>query len=115
MTAFATRRASRWEDDLQTRDVSCVAVDHTWAEFLYDIPDSLAPSMTNQFDVPGVGLVEHTGAPIDLSATPAHLGALEVLGESTRRVLLEAKLSPSEITDLAAAGVIAVHPDGAAT
>ena len=115
VTAFATRSASRWEHDLQERDVSCVAVDHTWAEFLYDIPDSLAPSMTTLFDVPGVGVVEHTGAAIDLSATPAHLGALEVLGESTRRVLLEAKLSPSEITDLAAAGVIAVHPDGAVT
>ena len=104
--AFAARSSAHWEEVLQAVDVSCVAADQTWPAFLFDDPTSLAPSMTGPFEVPGTGTVQHTGTAIDLSLTPAQIGPLEGLGESTLRILSDTDLAEASIVELLADGVI---------
>jgi crotonobetainyl-CoA:carnitine CoA-transferase CaiB-like acyl-CoA transferase len=105
---LARRSADEWEKLLSSSDVACVAAHRTWPHLLYDDDDSLPRGMTVQYEVPGVGQVQHTGPFVDLSATPAVIGTLEELGESTEAVLIGCGYSPAEVADLAARGVVKV-------
>ena len=113
-SAFATRPAAAWEAALSAAGVACVVADGTWQRFLFDEPGSLAPSMVRTFDMPGIGDVRHTGPTIDLSATPAQIGRLETLGESTVAVLSAAGIDASSLDALLDAGVIGTPPAGGA-
>ena len=64
--------------------------------------------------MPGIGDVRHTGPTIDLSATPAQIGRLETLGESTVAVLSAAGIDASSLDALLDAGVIGTPPAGGA-
>jgi crotonobetainyl-CoA:carnitine CoA-transferase CaiB-like acyl-CoA transferase len=87
-------------------DVACVAAHRSWPHLLFDEEGALAPGMVVEQEMPGVGRVRQTGPFIDLSATPGKLGQLEVLGQSTAAVLMEAGLTPEWVDELATRGVV---------
>jgi crotonobetainyl-CoA:carnitine CoA-transferase CaiB-like acyl-CoA transferase len=103
---FAQRPSADWEQRLQAADVACVVADRSWPYLLFDEEGALAPGMVVEQEVPGVGLVRQPGPSIDLSATPGQLGQLEVLGQSTAAVLMDAGLTADWIDELAARGVV---------
>lgn len=107
-----TRSTAEWEVLLAPRDVACVRADDTWPRFLYGDgghPGSVDPSMVVEYQVPGVGAVRHTGAAVDLSATPATIGDLEGLGQSSVELLCAAGLDRATVEGLVADGVVRVE------
>lgn len=106
---LALRPAAEWERDLCALDVACVRADDTWPHFLYGAAGSPArvdPRMVVEYHVPDVGTVRHTGAAIDMSVTPATVGCLERLGQSTVELLLAAGVEPERLEELMARGVV---------
>jgi crotonobetainyl-CoA:carnitine CoA-transferase CaiB-like acyl-CoA transferase len=108
---FAGRPAAEWENHLQGRDVPCVVADQSWPTILFDDVGALAPDLVTRYDVPGIGSVRQIGSAVDLSATPARLGQLEELGQSTAEILDEVGFSADQIEDLASRGIVRVARD----
>ena len=110
-TRLRRRTTDEWLEVLNAAGVPCGPLYDI--EQVYADPHVQAREMVVETVHPRMGTVRHIGSPVKLSVTPAAvLRPAPLLGQHSREVLAEAGLSPAEIDDLLAAGVLlSTSPD----
>ena len=103
---FAERSAEEWEALLLSADIACVSATRSWVEYLFSSDPGMPEEFTTAYDTEDYGRVEQSGIGVNLSATPGTVGLLEVLGQSTRSLLVELGYGEAAIRKLEADSVI---------
>ncbi|HVW41101.1 MAG TPA: CoA transferase [Amycolatopsis sp.] len=106
---LASRPAGEWEALFTARDVACVEVSREhFSRFTVEHEAMHANGFVGEVEHPMFGRHRRHGAIVELSDSPAELGAASVIGQHTRAVLTEIGYSEAELADLRARGVIAM-------
>jgi crotonobetainyl-CoA:carnitine CoA-transferase CaiB-like acyl-CoA transferase len=104
---FLRRTSEEWEGLLVPKDIPCVRADQSWREFLFSEHGERPEHFLVSYDLPEYGKVRQTGAGVNLSRTPAVVGAPASIGEHTRAILTEFGRTEDEIDRLKAEAVVA--------
>ena len=103
---FAGQSADAWETQLLAVDVACVRATRTWVDYLFAHDPGLPEDFVTSYDTETYGPLEQCGLPINLSATPGHVGPLQALGESTQPLLEALGYDEDAISALRDGGVV---------
>lgn len=109
---FATRPAVEWEQELLSRDVTCVEVSQTsLSDFSISSPTVVENGFTDEVTHPLFGTHRRHGPIVTLSETPGVVGPGCLVGQHTRTILAELGYTDDEMEQLRGRGVIAWPTD----
>ena len=104
---FTTRSATEWESLLSRLDVGCVEVNMKGQPAFTSFDPVLRETgLTVEIDHPMYGALVVAAPPVEFSETPGRTGLPCFRGQHNHSVLAEIGLSPAEIAELEANGVL---------
>ena len=104
---FTTRSAAEWESLLSRLDVGCVEVNMKGQPAFTSFDPVLRETgLTVEIDHPIYGSLVVAAPPVEFSETPGRTGLPCFRGQHNHSILAEIGLSPAEITEFEANGVL---------